>query len=87
MTFEEFKNKIYLGWMNQGTYIAVTLYYVNRNNPNENKEYQIKLGLNHPVNRYLELDINIDELFQNCMPAIQKWYNELQLDKKIEEIK
>ena len=38
MTFDEFKDKIYLGWMNQGTYIEITLYYVDRFNPTENKQ-------------------------------------------------
>lgn len=87
MTFDEFKNKIYLGWCNSGTHVNVTLFYVNRENPNENKERQIQLGLNPPVNRYLTLNIDIKKLFENCIPAIKVWYDELNLNKIIKEEK
>ena len=87
MIFDEFKNKIYLGWFNCGTHVNVTLFYVNRENPNENKERQIQLGLNPPVNRYLTLNIDIKTLFENCIPAIKVWYDELNLNKVIEEEK
>lgn len=77
MTFDEFKDKIYLGWMNQGTYIEITLYYVDRFNPTENKQKNIQIGLNPPVNKYLPLNIDIKILYQQCIPAMKYWYEEL----------
>lgn len=67
MTFEQFVDKICLGYINCGTYISVRMFY-------EDQTKDIQLGLNPPVNHLLHLNLNLSELRTKCNAAMRNWW-------------
>ena len=81
MTYDEFKNKITLGYCNSETHIGVTIFYSNKENPETNFDEYIELKLPRKVPIHKFLNIEFKQIYETCEPIFKKLFEKMQQNK------